>query len=261
MKHFMDELLDREYDLAEEVISLEVLFHAYGDYDSLEKKFSNNFLKWKYRNNYIDFDSFFEGTGLSNIVWRSSNLHHIDLDEYLFYCEFILNVINVMSHSVNNYIKDNVSNVLNKLNYKIHISEGKVHIIEDNVLVSEAAEIVSKNYDLGESIYSFNYRENKGNISKKVAVLCGLYKYIESISAKAKQFNLNGLLEDIKDLSNKLDVRHTTTEKQAEIIEDMGKAEYENWLDELYKMALSLIILVDYTEKRKDIKELKAKLG
>ena len=49
--------------------------------------------------------------------------------------------------------------------------------------------------------------------------------------------------------------------KQEDVIKAMGKKEYELWLDELFRLSLTLIVLVDYTSKRKDINELKAKLG
>ena len=41
----------------------------------------------------------------------------------------------------------------------------------------------------------------------------------------------------------------------------MSKKEMNAWYDQLFGMCVSLIILIDYATKRKDIKELKSILG
>lgn len=264
MKHFADVILNREFDLREEILALENLFMDDNHGPSIYYEISNNFLYWRLRSNYVDFDDFVEGCGIADIVNKCENGFDISLEEYIFYCEFIYNVSKfnmVSSHAITPFIYQNISTVIEKLNYTVHYSNGIWHIVEKSVLVSEAADIVQDNYELGESIYSFNYRETKGNINKKADILCRLYKYIESITPQVKQYGYFGLLEDIKDLSNRLDVRHAPTLKQTTVIEGMGKDEYESWLDELFKLSLSLIILVDYTSKKKDIKELKCELG
>ncbi len=265
MIHFVDTLLNREYNLAEEILAIENLFLKKDAYrNSIYDIASRNFLNWHLRNNYIDFEYFFTSTGLEEIVEMSHRGCEISIEEFIYYCEYILNIFllsDVGGQTYVRFIKDNISNLLEKLNYVSHFADGKWHIVEKNVIVSECADIVQDNYDLGESIYSFNYRENKGNINKKADILCRLYKYIEGIAAQAKQYGYSNLLEDIKELMNKLDIRHIATLKQATVIEDMDKTEYEEWIDELFKMALSLIVLTDYTAKKKDIKELKSMLG
>lgn len=265
MEHFVDKLLSREYDLAEEILAIEKLFLKTDNYGgSIYNTVSREFLYWRLRNNYIDFDDFFTSTGLEYIVEKCHENYGISIEEFIYYCEYILNIFLLSSVNQRTYvrfIKDNIFNTLEKLNYISHFDEGRWHIVEKNVLVSESADIVQDNYDLGESIYSFNYHENKGNINKKADILCRLYKYIEGITPQAKQYGYSNLLEDIKDLMNKLNIRHIVTSKQEAVIEGMDKSEYEQWIDELFKMALSLIVLTDYTAKKKDIKELKGILG
>ena len=98
-------------------------------------------------------------------------------------------------------------------------------------------------------------------MDKKADILCRLYKYCETIENQAKSYGLTTLLEDITSLSNKLDVRHAPKEKQKIVLDGMSAEEVEEWFDELFRLYLSLIILVDYTSKRKDIKSLKCQLG
>lgn len=264
MRHFADILLQRTYDLCEEIIAIEKLFleRKYGS--SIFDVFSSYFLEWRLRSNYVDFETFFYNVGLGDIVEKCHQRCEISLEEYIYYCEYMLNVLehpklDRMSHTP--FIRDNISRVLERLNYTSHVSDGIYHIVEKSVLVSEAADILQENYDLGEGVYSFNYQETKGNLVRKADILCRLYKYIESITPQAKQYGYSTLLDDIKDLSNKLDVRHAPTIKQGIIIGDMDASEYEEWLDEIFRLSLSLILLVEYTTRRKDIKELKSKLG
>jgi len=264
MTHFVDELLNRNYSLSKEIVALETLFLKKSGGYSIYEKFSSHFIEWKLRNNYIEFDDFFTETGLEDITEKGYNGFDISIEEYTYYCEYMLNVLNfpiVWEERYARPILDNMTNVLERLNYTVHLSDDVYHIVEKDVMVSEAADIVQSDYDLGEGIYSFNYREMQGNLNKKADILCRLYKYIEGITPQAKQYGYSGLLEDIKDLSNKLDVRHMPSAKQVLVIEGMSKEEYEAWLDELFKLSLSLIILVDYTSKRKDIRELKSELG
>lgn len=264
MEHFIDNLLNREYNLNDEILAVEDLFLKRNPFKSMYDVMDENFLSWKKRNNYVDFDTFFEDMGISNIVEKCNYKIPISLDEFLYYCEYMLNMLvfePVFKHVNSKYIKENICNLLEKLNYQQHRNNGNIHIVEKNVLVSEAADALQDNYELGECIYSFNYREFKGDVYKKADILCRIYKYLESITAKAKEYGYNSLLEDIKDLSNKLDIRHAPKQQQEIVISEMGKEEYESWLDELFKLSLSLIVLVDYRNKRKDIKELKAKLG
>lgn len=264
MKHFIDELLNRKYCLGKEVAAIEDLFLKKSGGYSLYEHVRAKFLNWELRNNYIEFDDFFSETGLEDIADKGQSDIDITLEEYIYYCEYMLNIIRIPGVGEQRFVKpicDNILNVLTKLNYKPHWSGVAFHIVENDVLVSEASDIVQINYDLGEGIYSFNYRETKGNIVKKADILCRLYKYIESITPQAKQYGFETMLDDIKDLMNKLNVRHAATAKQAAVIEGMDADEYEGWIDELFRLSLSLIVLVDYRSKRKDIKELKSKLG
>lgn len=263
MEHFADALLNRKYDINKEILALEKLFKDYGGSTNISDRVHRNFLRWRHRNNFVDFKTFFEDKGLKIIVEKSVT-GTVTLDEFIYYCEYMLSILNVpdVGSCINSfYIRDNIENILEKLNYIEHRFDGLYHIVKKDILVSEAADIVKDNYDLGEGIYSFNYHEVKGDLNRKSDILCRLYKYVESITSSAKQYGYSALLNDIKDLSNKLDIRHNANIKQEDVIKAMGKKEYELWLDELFRLSLTLIVLVDYTSKRKDINELKAKLG
>lgn len=264
MKHFAEVLAQRKYNLREEIRAIEKLFNGNDSFYSMYSQLRSKFLQWHLRNNYIDLDTFLEKTGISGILFKANQTNKVSLEDYLYYCEYMLNVAEFLipcDIPNSRFVIENIANTLEQLNYKPHLSGNVWHIIEKDVLVNEAADVVDTNYDLGESIYSFNYRETQGNINRKADILCRLYKYIESVTPQIKQYGYETMLDDVKDLMNKLDIRHTATAKQAAVIAGMEESEYEGWVDELFRLSLSLIVLVDYKAKRKDIKALKAKLG
>ena len=265
MGRFLDALCDRKYDLFAEVNSIEDLLNR-GGQRSIIGCFDKYFLNWPLRNNYVDWDTFFEQTGLESIVENCEAEEPISIDEFTYYAEYVLNLLSFVETIIKtdyfNPVVVNINNVLSHLNFKKHTDDiNRVHVIPNDCLVAESAEIVQDNYSLGESIYAYNYREIKGDLCAKADILCRLYKHYETIEAKARGYGLDTLVEDISQLSNKLDVRHAPTKKQKIVLDGMTATEIEEWYDELFRLYLSLIILVDYKGKRKDIKELKAKLG
>ena len=267
MGRFLDALANRKYNLAEEIHAIEDLSHRRHLGDSIFSYFSYNFLSWHRRNNYVDVNVFLHSTGLNRIIHLSNKGLLVSLDEYLYYSEYILNIVEFVQHSYPNHpmidpIRNNIMNVLEQINYTVHCDENDdVHIVENDVLISESAEVVGNTYDLGEKIYAYNYRDLAGDLNAKADILCRLYKYYETIETKAKSYGFANLADDISALSNKLDVRHAPTQKQEIVLGTMTKAEIEEWYDELFRLYLSLIILVDYKEKRRDIKDLKSQLG
>ena len=265
MKSFLETLAQRKYDLASEINAIEDLFKRDG-YRSIRSLFAGKFLSWPLRNNYVDLDCFLSNTGLEAIIRKADRGTNITIDEYIFYAEYALNVLlyfrRIRSLDAIRPAIENIKNVLNQLNYKIHSDENQnARIIPNDVLISEAAEIAQDTYGLGESIYAYNYRQLSGDLNAKSDILCRLYKYYETIENQAKQYGFNTLAEDVSHLSNKLNVRHAASPKQQIVLGDMTQKEIEEWYDELFRLYLSLIVLVDYKSKRKDINELKAKLG
>lgn len=266
MGKFLDALVQRKYNLADEINAIEILLRKsnYNTFSSYET-FSNYFLRWPLRNNYINVKSFLDGTGIRDIIDGSKAEECISVDQFKFYVEFVLNMLYYIRYrsksEYEQYVHENINNLLEQLNLKKHFADEKIHIIEKDILVSESSEILQDTYNLGESVYAYNYQEMSGDLHGKADILCRLYKYFETIEKKASGYGLNSLTEDISSLSNKLDVRHAPTKKQEIVLGSMTQKDIEEWYDELFRLYLSLIILVDYKDRRKDIKELKSKLG
>lgn len=267
MKSFLETLAERKYDLSAEVNAIEDLIRRRNCFGtSILLSFKQQFLDWPRRNNFIDFDTFLIENKLDEIIEWCAIGEEISVDHYTYYAEFVVNMILFVDNKneivYSKHIIDNVNNVLRQLNYTFHFDDNKdVHIVPDDVLVSEAAEITQDTYGLGESIYAYNYRQLSGDLNAKSDILCRLYKYYETIESQAKQYGFNALADDVSHLSNKLNVRHAASPKQKIVLGDMTQKEIEEWYDDLFRLYLSLIVLVDYKSKRKDINELKAKLG
>lgn len=266
MGSFLDALVQRKYNLADEIIAIEKLFHNQEYGISLCSTFSSIFLRWPHRNNYVSAKDFFDGMGIQDIIYSSKAKEDIPIELFVFYAECILNILIYVKYANHSeyikYITQNINNVLESFNFQMNVDKkGQIHIILKDVLVTESAEILQDTYDLGENVYAYNYREMSGDLHRKGDILCRLYKYFETIKKQAIGFGFSTMVEDISDLSNKLDVRHAPTKKQEIVLGGMTKEEIEQWYDELFRMYLSLVVLVDYKNRRKDIKELKSKLG
>ena len=266
MKHFLETLVQRDYNLAAEITAIEDLLHRIIRNDSIKSWFSKKFLEWPHRNNYVSLNAFLLETGLEKIVENSDREEAISLDDYLYYAEYVINMLPYLRNDLfityTKAITANILNVIGRYNFEIHDDRrGGYHIIEKDVLVLEAAEIAQDSYDLGRSIYSYNYRDMSGDLYAKADILCRLYKYYETIESQAYSYGFKTLADDVAHLSNKLDVRHAPSKKQEIVLGSMTKKEIEEWYDELFRLYLSLIVLVDYKNQRKDINELKSKLG
>lgn len=133
-------------------------------------------------------------------------------------------------------------------------------IVQQNGKTELATHITKSTYNLNEDMWLFNHSSNKNNIIKKADILCRLYKYIEPRKTIAKQYGYDTLQDDISKLIDGLDIRHAPNKKEAELLNGMTKKELLGWYNQIFEMCVSLIILLDYTAKRKDIKDLKAKL-
>lgn len=272
MKSFIEQLISRNFDLSDEILTIEHLLNEKSLYDpTLYTMIDARFRKWKHRKNLISLRDLYEKMGIDTIV-SNANQNNICLNEYIFYAECMVNIINIPNlndlYTFNRetwmVINDNLNNVIEQLNYEIRYfkSEQYFKIIIKDWKVSESAEIIQDTYNLGEKIYLYNHHSLKGKLFEKADILCRLYKVFESgkeSTLKSNQFT--ALASDIGFLSDKLDVRHAPNRQQKVLLDGLTKSEQESLYDDLFNLYLDMLILCEHIEKRKDIKELSKKLA
>lgn len=271
MSSFIENLINRKFDLSEEILSINDLFERGTYYDpSLKDIVSQRFTKWKHRSNFIRLSQMFDKMGINNIISRAK-VGSIKIDKFIYFVECIYNLLSDLEqNSIREFnrntkqaIYQNINNVLNQLNYSIKYfnNEDYFKVIENDWKVSCAADIIKDRYDLGEKIYLYGHYSMKGKLYDKADILCRLYKVFEDGNAtKLKACHYSTLVNDIGFLADKLDVRHAPDNKEKILLSGLTKEEQENWYDELFTLYLDMLILCDHIDKRKDIKELSTKL-
>lgn len=275
MVSFMERLISREYNLCDEIITIENLIKQYINNNCIYDCVNANFSKWKHRNNFVNLKQLYEGMALDAVINIAERDDHISRDVFLYYAEFVYNVLRV-AYYFSDYaktkkkecenvkiIKENIEKILNQLNCELHYDKKNDYykIILSDFKVELAAEIVQDNYNLGELIYDYKHYKLQGNIDEKSDKLCRLHKYFETIQGKLEKFNFGKLNSDIGFLAQKLNIRHSVNKKEQELLETMTAIEKENWLDITFDLYLEAIILSNCIDQHKKVEELKRRLS
>ena len=270
----MKELLNRQFDFNQEILSIDKLFYdipEYGDC-SLYDVIKDNFKRWRYRSNYISLDQFFSSTGIYNIV-DNAEKNLCNIDDFIYYAECIQNLIYFLFNCISEaeyYLRENkkiifenINNIIESSNLQLKYLKEKecFVIIPDKWKVNESVNIIKNQYSLGEKILLYYHNSMRGKLFDKADILCRFYKAFED--KYRNQLNANGyknIASDIGFLSDKLDVRHAPSKNEKKILDDMSKEELENWYDKLFNLYLDTLILCDHIETHKEINDLKLKL-
>lgn len=271
MPHFHDLLLGQELDYAPQIIGIEGLLYHTSLISSPYSIIEECFLTWVKKRNYTSLHELKKQSGILEIIERAQNHENITKEEFIFYLEYVLLILEIPSeNALRSYvlmgyepdpILKQVKFAIGEIGCRIVSKNGGYYIVEENSKVEIAAKITGKQYDLDADMRLFNHPSVRNKLTAKADILCRLYKYLEGKSNQIKQYGFANMYDDTSKLINSLDIRHAPNKKDSEIIQGMTKKEISEWYEQLFEMCISLIILVDYAEKRKDIKELKGKLG
>jgi hypothetical protein len=271
LEHFDDKLKYNTLDYNNIVNKLEILLDVRGFFFSPYEIINENFGNWKDGFNYLNLYDLQEKTGVSEIISNAkANRRQISQQKFIFYLEYVLFVLKIPSkEDLKNlasfvFEESEVYNIIDKcLNYmgcKVLENDKGCFIVPKDGKTELATQITKRTYNLNEDMWLFNHSSIKNNLIKKADILCRLYKYIEPKKSTAKQYGFDNLYEDISKLMDGLDIRHAPNKKEKEILNGMTKKELLEWYNQVFDMCVSLIIMLDYTAKRKDIKDLKSKL-
>ena len=270
---FMEELINRKFDLKEEILSLNKLLNEesnksyLGEYCSIEEVVEHNFRKWFYRNNYINLQQMKEGMRLTSLLKRLRGDFGATTEEYINYAEYVMNICSFCSqyfdHDNIELIHNNIENVLDYLNHKIEVIKDKdlIVIIPKSYEVEYTVNII-REPNLCENILLYNHHSNKGKVFDKATILSRLFMYYENKLEKVV-VGINKTLDlEIGELSNKLKIRHDKPNTKEEIVvADMSDEELEGWYDKLFALYLRTIILVDNLKVKPEIDELRKRLN
>lgn len=264
--NFYERLYKTKFNLTIEIFKIEDLFSG-----NLKKFLEANFnlLSSKIRCNEIYIQNLINKTNAKNKLNSYSYLRScyienmnvqdiISFDDFKEYCECIMtifyNFLKIAKKYINeNFsemktITDNIKFVLEKLNHEIKYINDICYIVEIDYKVTQAAEIIDNEYDLGNQLYKYNHSSLKGDLNSKSDILCRLYKYYEKNEKELP--NNDKFIKKITCLSNKTNTRHAPN-KERYIIDNKTDEEMEELLDTLFNAYLIFIIAVAYHKKYK----------
>lgn len=270
MEHFLDNVIQSDIDMDGYVVQFEKMLDEDNGFCSINQAIVQGFRFSPLNRGCKDFDDFRRKTGIHVIVW-TAKLQNMNITkvEFVYYLEYLLNVLQISMYAMPPY-SENCSNneiyrvlyrVIDEIGYEIIPTEQGYYLVQKNTKIEVAISITKNVYDLDSALYLYTHSSYKDNLVKKADILCRIYKYLESLRTQINQYGHGEMYRDISKLMDALDIRHSPNKKSSEAIENMSKEDLIEWYDRLFEMCISLIILVDYSSKRKDIKELKNILG
>lgn len=250
---------------------LEILFQektfriGYANY-TLKKYIANDFLKSSLRRTAISIDDFIK---VCSSEWQCPSLVAL-----LFYCEMMLNLLEIMdikswtdssALALRTRIRDNIDLILNKTGFCISKgADGIISIVKKDALASAVIEDLN-DVGVASAVLSYNRIDAKGDLESKGKLLFSIGKYVEPILQRYKDFK--GLkyevADDVRFCLNNLDVRHNNKEGRdaKPLLKQLADTNLESAYDDLYRSMLLLIELENYPEAHERIKAIRQSIN
>lgn len=233
---------------------------------TLKKYIADDFLGSELRRTAISIDDFINECSYE---WK-----HPSLMALLFYCEMILNLLEIMeiepwtnksAEALRERIQENINLILDKTGYCIDKgSDGIISIVKKDALASAVIEDLTE-VDVASAVLSYNRIESNGDLEGKQKLLFIIGKHVEPIIQRYKEFE--GLKYDVADDVrfglNNLHVRHNNEEGKVAkpMLKQLSAVELESAYDDLYRSMLLLIELEKYPEAHERIKKLRKSIN
>jgi len=230
-----------------------------------------------------------KSTGVESII-QNATRYTCELDNYLIYAEFMLNILplsylydnsdimyltNLNSQYYHNYvidghnpgiekdlvylIVDNIKNTLDKISHRVIYNKKMdgYEIVPKDGFVLDAATVISYiNPHLSDDILNYGHHSLKGDLKGKAAILNRLYiDYEEKRIGHLIEGGYKTLTDDIGFIANNFGIRHGKKDKGTELVDSLNNNEKEEWYDTLFALFISAIQADRYLKKKPEIKK------
>lgn len=272
------ERMEREIDLQKEYEKIENVILNENDYNHLtiEKELSNNFRKWKYRQNYM---SFYELRNELGFTYRKSNSQKgvyfptgtvKCTGDFLLYCEMVRNLLNHLitkaPYNVQRIIDINrtIQFDLDRINHQFYTyGDGREIIVQKNAATSAVADIVEP--VLADEIIRYNHYLLKGDLESKKDILIKIAAALEPMRTELKEANKT-IEKDLFFLVNTMNVRHNNCDprdiqKYCKAFDELSVSEKESWYDEIYQESLMAFLSLEQQKRERKIAEFKRRMN
>lgn len=266
---FIEKILSRKLNFSEEIKSInDLMTESWWSRISIEEAAEDNFKNWKHRRTFITLSQMKTTMGISDLIKRACSGHHyIEQNEFIYYAEYAINTYVIglrwAEHPNKEVLFKNVINVLDYCNYEIKWLDNDEYyvIIPKNYEINLSVNII-REPNLCESIIMYHHHSIKGNIYEKAIILSRLYMYYENKLEKVIVNFDKTFHNEIKELSNKLKIRHDKPNTKEEIVVgNMTNVELEGWYDKLFALYLRAVILGENSKIKPDLEELRKRLN
>lgn len=216
------------------------------------------FLKWKYRDTFIDVYEYLEHIGVDYEKTLIYGVEPIDKTTFLYFLEFLANMwvlikkedsIELSQRAI--ATMENIPKILEKMNYKLKELEDKVIIAKRDSDVDSILTVVSE--DIADILLEYNDFRIKNNIEEKKKLLKKIDLYIEK-NIKIKSFD-KGLDDSIGTIVNKMGINHPIEEE----FKTLTVAELTEWYDKCFLMMIHAIRTVEINKIKDERKKLISK--
>ncbi|WP_041274372.1 hypothetical protein [Desulforamulus reducens] len=224
------------------------------------------FKNWKYRSTYLCIDEVRQDLKITERDLATAPTQ----EDLLAYFEFVANMLllikNRFNYSVFFYLnrdcldilRENLTEVLEKINYKIvELDFDKIIIVARN----ENADAVAENFkDIGDKVIEYNRTILHGDIAGKREILLVLGDKFEPLRKTLKGHGFGDLESNIGFLLNSINIRHNNKEgtNKNKFVVSAKPEELEKWYDTTYELLLLAFLAVTYINKKTEIDNLKA---
>lgn len=215
------------------------------------------FLEWKYRDTFLDVYEYLQHIGI-NIDAIDYLKYHINKEQFLYYLEFILNMVLLIDDTNKRKIEllpatiaaiENIPRILEKMNYKIKELDDKIIITKRNADVDSILENVSE--DMASTLLEYNDFRIQDDIKTKEKILKNIDLYIEkNINIKSFDKELDNAIGTIV---NKMGVNHPIKEEPYKLFTDEQLIE---WYDKCFLMMIHAIRTIEVNRIKDERKKL-----
>ena len=266
------ERMEREINLKNEYQKIEdiILNEHSRNKSTIEEEISIVFRNWPERGNYTSFYELREELGFS--YYRTKYGRYaancgkiIDINEFLLYCEMMLNMFSFLSKTRATFNSDRILTIidtinfdLDKINHKSFMDKNqRIFIVQKDAAATAVADVVET--DLGDAIILYNHHLLKGDIEKKKAIIKKIADALEP-KRSALRTQCSEIENNFFYMVNNFNIRHNNCDpsdksKYNEMFATLSSKEQEDWYDDIYQEGLMAFLSLEHTDRNERIKE------
>ena len=218
------------------------------------------FLKWKYRDTFMDVEEFIDSIGIDPERVLLRGTYYISQEKFLFFLEFLINMYPLMKLEKIELSKralalfQNIPIILEKMNYKLEELEDKIVITKRDSNVDSVLTKVPSN--IAYLLLEYNDFKIYNDINEKKAILKAIDLYLDNDDKKIKKQIKSidkELVDTFETILNNMGINHDNNDEKYKSMPDEEKIK---WYDKCFLLIIHGIRAITVNEIKNERKEL-----